>query len=67
MTEEVDPSVELARRVEEVNAAYERNSALRAVVVAIPNTGSSLDMVLASEGQRIFRERIFKLVELRKL
>jgi hypothetical protein len=39
-----DPSAELERRAEEVNVAYERNTALRTLVVAIPGIGSSLEM-----------------------
>jgi hypothetical protein len=57
-----DPLAELERRAEEANVAYERNTALRTLVVAIPGIGSIFDMVLASEGQRIYRERIHKLI-----
>jgi hypothetical protein len=57
-----DPSAELERRAEEINVAYEQNTALRTLVAAIPVIGSSLDMVLASEGQRIYKERIRKLI-----
>jgi hypothetical protein len=39
-----DPSAELERRAEEVNVAYERNTALRTLVAAIPGIGSSLEM-----------------------
>lgn len=59
---ETDPSAELARRAEQANVAYERNTALRALVVAIPGIGSSLDVVLASEAPRIFRERTSKVL-----
>jgi hypothetical protein len=57
-----DSSEELERRAEEANVAYERNTALRTLVVAIPGIGSIFDMVLASEGQRIYRERIHRLI-----
>jgi hypothetical protein len=60
---EPDPSAELARRADEVNVAYERNAAFRAAVLLIPGIGSSLDVLFASEGQRIFRERIHKLID----
>jgi hypothetical protein len=39
-----DPSAELERRAEEVNVAYERNTAPRTLVVVIPGLGSSLEM-----------------------
>ncbi len=39
-----DPSAELERRAEEVNVAYERNTALGTLVVAIPGIGSGLEM-----------------------
>jgi hypothetical protein len=58
-----DPSAELERRAEEASVAYERNTAFRAAVVLIPGIGSSLDVLFASEGQRIFRERIHKLID----
>ncbi len=63
---EPDPSAELARLAEEANVAYERNTALRAAVVMIPGIGGSLDLVLASEAPRIFRERIFKILDAMK-
>jgi hypothetical protein len=60
---EADASAELAKRAEEANLAYEQNTALRSLVVAIPGIGSSLDIILASEGPRIYRERILKIIE----
>lgn len=43
---------------------YGENTALRVMVVAIPYIGGGLDMVFASEGQRAFKERVFKLLEI---
>jgi hypothetical protein len=57
-----DPSAEIERRAIEFGVAYEQNTALRAFVALIPGIGGSLDLVLASEGPRIYRERILKLI-----
>ena len=59
---EGDPSGDLVRRAEEASEAYERNTALRTLVVAIPGIGSSLDLVLTSGGRR-FEERIRDLID----
>ena len=59
---EGDPSADLVRRAEEASNAYERNTALRTLVVAIPGIGSSLDLVLTSGGARS-EERIRDLIE----
>jgi hypothetical protein len=61
-----DPSAEIERLAVEASVVYEDNIALRALVAAIPGIGGSLDMVLASEGQRVYRERIRKLIEAMK-
>jgi DNA-binding MarR family transcriptional regulator len=62
---EPDPPAELERRAEEASSAYEDNIALRALVVAIPGIGSSLDLVLSSAGQA-YRERIHRLIDAMK-
>jgi hypothetical protein len=59
---EGDPSADLESRAEEASEAYERNTALRTLVVAIPGIGSSLDLVLSSGGRR-FEERIRDLID----
>ena len=58
---EGDPSGDLERRAAEASEAYERNLVLRALVLAIPGIGSSLDLAFTSGGQHS-KERISALV-----
>jgi hypothetical protein len=59
---EGDPSTDLVRRAQEASETYERNVALRTLVLAIPGIGGSLDLVLTSGGAR-FEERMRDLID----
>jgi len=50
------------RAVAAASECYGDNTALRAAITAIPYIGGGLDLVLAAEGQRAFKERIEKLM-----
>lgn len=58
-----EPAGELERKAAEANVAYEENILLRVFVTLIPGIGGATDLVLAGEGQRIFKERMVRLFE----
>jgi hypothetical protein len=42
---------------------YADNTALRTFIVSIPYLGGGIDMIIATEGQKVTKERIFKLID----